>query len=411
MTERLYYSDAYTTHFSAQIIEHLSLHDRPAVILDRTYFYPTGGGQPFDTGTLNGIHVIEVLPRDEDGVIIHFLNELLAEDSVIGQINWSRRFDHMQHHTGQHILTQAFVQVADAKTVSFHLSPNSVTIDLDSVMLTQEKLDAAENLANQIVWENRPVTVQLRELDDQEGVRIRRMPKQLHTDGLRVIDVEGFDATACGGTHVARTGEIGIIKLLKTERRGNKTRVEFSCGTRALRDFREKARVSHLLTASLNCRLSETPDAINRLREDLKTTQSALKIATNQLLDYEAARLLSPRTEAITIVAAAYENRDSGEVKRLAVKLVESPNVIALLGIPGEKATFFFARSENLSEDMGKLLKDTLAKVSGRGGGQPAFAQGGGISLDYRAVQALLEATQAALGHNQNSWGLPSWED
>ncbi len=398
-TERLYYNDAYTAHFSAHVVERLTLHDCPAVILDRTYFYPMGGGQPFDTGTLNAAQVIEVLPREQDGAIIHVLNEPLLDDSMTGQIDWLRRFDHMQHHTGQHILTQAFVQVADAKTVSFHLSADSVTIDLDFLSLTQEQLEAAENLANQIIWENRPVTVHLREPANQEGVRIRRIPKQMLTEGLRVIDVEGFDMTACGGTHVARTGEIGILKILKTERRSNKLRVEFCCGARALRDFREKTRVGNTLTASLNCRLSETPDAISRLKVALSTAQSALKTTANQLLDYEAAWLLSssPRKDAITLIIAAYENREPAEVKLLAGKLVASPGVIALLGVPGEKAMFFFARSENLSEDMDKLLKDTLATVDGRGGGQPTFAQGGGIPLDKEALEAVLDAARTAV--------------
>jgi alanyl-tRNA synthetase len=399
MTERLYYDDAYTTHFSARILERLTLENRPAVILDQTYYYPTGGGQPFDTGTLNGVLVIEVLPREGDGEVIHVVSEPLSDDAVTGVVNWSRRFDHMQHHTGQHVLTQAFVQTADAKTVSFHLSPDSVTIDLESTNLSQEQLDAAEDLANRIVWENRPVNVYLRQPDDQEGVRVRKMPKQLYTDGLRIIDIEGFDVTACGGTHVAHTGEIGIIKIVRTERRGGKTRVEFRCGARALRDFREKTIVGNALTASLNCRLSETPDAINHLRDDLKTVQSALKTATGELLDYEAARLLSSanRTGSVAVIAAAYENRDPAEVKLLAGKLVESPGVTALLGIPGEKVMLFFARSENVPHDMGKLLKDMLAKLGGRGGGQPAFAQGGGVPLDREALQAALNTAQMML--------------
>ncbi len=399
MTERLYYHDAYTMHFSATVLERLTMNGRPAVVLDRTYFYPSGGGQPFDTGVLNAVQVIEVLPRSEDRAVIHVLNEPLQDDAVTGVVNWSRRFDHMQHHTGQHILTQAFVQVAHANTVSFHLSPDSVTIDLDVTILSQEQLASVEDLANQIIWDNRPVTTTWRQADDQEGVRVRRLPKQSLTGGLRIIDIEGFDVTACGGTHVARTGEIGIIKVLKTERRGNKTRVEFRCGMRALRDFRDKTSVSNLLSASLNCRLSEIPDAINRLKADLKTTQAALKGATNRLLDLEAARLLSkaPQRGHLTIITETYGNRDVGEVKQLAAKLVEQPGVVALLGVAGPQAMLCFARSQNLDNDMGMLLRETLAKFGGRGGGQPEFAQGGGIPLDKETLQSALVSAQTAL--------------
>ncbi len=399
MTERLYYNDSYATRFSAVVLERLMLNNHPAVILNRTCFYPTGGGQPFDTGALDSVPVIEVLARPEDGAVIHVLDEPLLDNSVSGQINWARRFDHMQHHTGQHILTQAFVQVANAQTVSFHLSPDSVTIDLEGADLPQEQIDAAEDLANQIIWDNRPVSVHLRQAEDHEGVRIRRLPGQLLTEGLRVIDIEGFDTTACGGTHVAHTGEIGVIKLLDTPRRGNKTRIEFCCGMRALRDFREKTHISNTLTTSLNCQLSETPQAITRLKEGLKAAQSALRALTNQLLDYEAAQLLanaSPRGR-ITLVSAAYENRESGEVKLLAGKLVESPDVIALLGIAGQKAMLFFARSQNLSDNMDALLRDVLAKIGGRGGGQPEFAQGGGVPLDKVALQAVLASAGTML--------------
>jgi len=399
MTERLYYQDAYTMRFSAQVVQRLMLNGRPAVILDRTYFYPTGGGQPFDTGTLNGVPVVEVLPHDDGSAVVHLLEAPLTDDAVTGEVDWSRRFDHMQHHTGQHLLTQAFVKVADARTIGFHLSPDSVTIDLDTQALSEVQIAAVEDLANQIIWENRSVTARLRDLDDQEGVRVRRLPRHLRTDGLRVIDIEGFDVTACGGTHVARTGEIGIIKVLKTERRGSKTRVEFRCGMRALHDFREKTGVSNLLTASLNCRLSETPDAVNRLKAEVKTMQVALKGLTSRLLDSEAAALLSEaaRKGTITVVVGSYEQRDPGEVKLLAGRLVERPGVIALLGVAGQKATLFFARSSNLNHDMGTLLRETLAKLGGRGGGQPEFAQGGGIALDQEALHAALDSVQRAL--------------
>jgi len=400
MTERLYYTDSYTTTFTAQVIERLHIADHPAVILDQTYFYPTSGGQPNDTGTLNGIPVLDVAVREEDAAILHILAAELSDNSVSGLVDWARRFDHMQHHTGQHILTQAFVQIADAKTIGFHLSMDSVTIDLDASSLSDEQIDAAEDLANQIIWENRPVTARLRDMDDQEGVRIRRLPKHLLTDGLRVIDIDGFDVTACGGTHVAHTGEIGIIKVLKLEKRGGKIRVEFRCGKRALLDLREKNRVAQRLAADLDCRVPEAPAMLTRLRDDYRAQTAALKAASNQLIDYEAAELLANtplRADGIKIITAAFDGRDAGELKLLAGRLVTQPDVIALLGTAGEKSMLFFARSENLPQDMGALLKNMLGAMGGRGGGQPHFAQGGGIMLSHNQLLQALEAVVNAL--------------
>ncbi|MBZ0285725.1 MAG: alanyl-tRNA editing protein [Anaerolineae bacterium] len=396
MTERLYYTDSYTTAFTARVTEQLQVDNRPVVILDQTYFYPTSGGQPYDMGTLNGVPVVDVTVRETDAAILHILDAELTDEEVSGGVDWARRFDHMQHHTGQHILTQAFVQTADAKTVGFHLSPDTVTIDLETSSLSDARIDAAEELANQIIWENRPVTARLREMDDQEGVRIRRLPKHLLTDGLRVIDIEGFDITACGGTHVSRTGEIGIIKVLKLEKRGGKIRVEFRCGKRALADLREKNRVVQRIAADLDCRVTEAPVMLARLRKDYRTQTAALKTAANQLIDYEAAEMLTNApsgAEGIKVITAAFEGRDAGELKLLAARLVAHPGVIALIGTAGEKAMLFFARSENLPNDMGALLKSTLTALGGRGGGQPNFAQGGGIALE---IDALREALKTA---------------
>lgn len=384
MTERLYYTDSYTTQFTAQVTERLQVDNRPAVILDQTFFYPTSGGQPHDIGTLNDVQVVDVVVREDDGAVLHILAAPIVADDVTGVVDWVRRFDHMQHHTGQHILTQAFVQLASAKTIGFHLSPDSVTIDLDVASLTDEQVDAVEDLANQVIWENRAVTARLRDVDDQEGVRIRRLPKHLLTDGLRIIDIDGFDVTACGGTHVAHTGEIGLIKVLRLEKRSGKIRVEFRCGARALADLREKNRVVQRLAADLDCRIAEAPAMLARLKDDFRAQTAALKTATNQLIDYEAAALLAQTAEqpkGLRIVTAAFDGRDGGEVKLLAARLVTHPATIALMGSAGEKAMLFFGRSEDLSHDMGALLKSTLSSLGGRGGGQPNFAQGGGITL------------------------------
>ncbi len=400
MAARLYYDDSYTCDFTAQVVERLAVDGHPALVLDGTYFYPASGGQPADSGTINGVPVLELRTREEDGAVLHVLAADIPDSTVNGQLDWSRRFDHMQHHTGQHILTQAFVQVAEAHTVGFHLSPDSVTIDLDKTNLTAEAVAQAEMVANQIVWNNLPVTARLVEEDGATGVRVRKKPGHLLTDGLRVIEIGGFDRTACGGTHVARTGEIGIIKVLKPERRGDKTRVEFRCGGRALVDYQQKNAVVNAVVAALTCKAEEIEPGVARLQEEVRSLTRSLKTATGQLLEYEAERLLPAAREddSLRVVKHTYEGRDAGELKLLANRLTESPNVVVLLGTSGEKAQLVLARSADLTQDMNALIKQVLPLLgAARGGGQPALAQGGGVRASRLQIEAALDAAEMML--------------
>jgi alanyl-tRNA synthetase len=267
-----------------------------------------------------------------------------------------------------------------------------VTIDLDGA-LTLDGLTAAEDLANRIVWEDRPVTARLVGLDETEGVRMRRLPGELATDGLRVIDIDGFDQTACGGTHVARTGEIGLIKLVRADKRGDKTRLEFRCGSRALGDYRLKNAVINGLTADLTVGIEELRAAVGRLQENLRETQRSLKAASGRLLEADAAELLATADGrgGARVVAQVLAGREAGELRQLAGLLTRQPGVIALLAAPGgERASVVFARSEDVDADMNALLKGALATLNGgKGGGQPNLAQGGALA-DSAALQAAL---------------------
>jgi alanyl-tRNA synthetase len=400
VTRRLFYDDSYTINFSARVVERFAIENHAAVVLDQTYFYPIGGGQPNDLGKINDSSVINVFTRDGDSAVVHVLAADIESDVADCHVDWARRFDYMQHHTGQHILTQAFVQVANANTLSFHLSGDSVTIDLGVASVASDRVNEAEDIANRVIYENRLVTARLVDSNDVEGVRMRKMPGHLVTDGLRVIDIENFDLTACGGTHVARTGEIGIIKIIKLEKRGDKTRIEFRCGGRALLDYREKNVVFNKLVADLTCSPAEVNQAVARVQEDFKQAQRALKSATHQLLEYEAERLLHTTEEkaGIRVVKIVFSGRDAGELRLLANRLVESPNVIALLGTAGDKAHLVLARSANLSHDMNALLKNVLPRLGeARGGGQPSLAQGGGLKADTALVQAAVDEAEQAI--------------
>lgn len=402
MTDRLYYADSYATHFEATVIENTLHEGKPALILNQTYFYPSSGGQPHDVGSIDGIRVIDVAVRDADGTILHVLEthfESTTGTSIKGIIDWERRFDHMQQHTGQHILTQAFIQAAGAKTVSFHLSTESVTIDLDINNLSQEQIDLTEKIANGVIQANKSVVATLRQMDDQEGVRIRKLPKHMLTDGLRVVEIKGFDITACGGTHVAHTGEIGLIKIVKLEKRGDKLRVEFRCGGRALADYTEKHRVLSAMATEMNCRYPEIPDNVNKIRAELKTAQSSLKELREQLVEYEAAKLLTEaqNNNGYSLITAVFEGRDAGELRLLASRLTTGNSVVALLGTADEKAQMIFARSADLPFNMGALLKDAATQLGGRGGGQPAFAQGGGVTATSAQLNEVILKIAAGL--------------
>lgn len=396
MTERLYYENPYTRDFEARVVERLNMGDHPAVVLDRTCFYPTGGGQPNDLGVIDGVAVVDVLTRLEDHAVVHVVAGEITNNTVPCQIDWPRRLDHMQHHTGQHILTRAFVEVAHANTVSFHLSSDSVTIDLEVEHIAPDVLAQVEDFANQIVFENRPVTARIVSPEEFTRIdaRMRRRPDHLDTDGLRVIEIEGLDATACGGTHIARTGEIGIIKVLKLERSAPETRVEFRCGARALHDYRQKNALTNQLAAEFTVGVWEIDQAVGRLRAELQETRSALREAQSRLLEREADELLAAATshKGIRVIKAVFDNREVADLRALAGRLAGTPSTVVMLGTAGDKAQLILARSEDLPYDMSGVLKQALAALgTDRGGGRPEFAQGGGIIAAAEKIDAALQ--------------------
>lgn len=400
MTLRAYYTDSYTHQFEARVAGRTRYQDRPALVLDHTYFYPSSGGQPHDIGLINGLRVVDVITRDEDAAVLHVLEGELPEDvdAISGHVDWGRRFDHMQHHTGQHILTQAFVQIAGVPTVGFHLSSSTVTIDLETPSLADSDIAEAEALANRIIWENHPVSATIVDLNDTANVRIRRLPPHLLTGGLRVIDIDGFDVTACGGTHVAGTGEIGLLKVIRAEKRGDKTRIEFCCGGRALQDYRARHDVTSALAASLSVGLGDIPASVARLQDAFRSAQRELKAAASALLTHEAQAILAalePDTRAVLV--HVYERRAADDLKTLANALVARPGTVALLASVDDKTNCVFARSADLNADMGALLKTTLAALGGRGGGQPTLAQGAAPTVDASAVRAALDQAAASL--------------
>ena len=334
--QRLYYQDAYTTKFTALVMGQVEVNGRQAVLLDRSYFYPTSGGQPHDMGILQGTPVVEVTVRETDGAVLHWFDGEGVEGEVTAVIDWDRRFDHMQQHTGQHILSQAFMQIAEAKTISFHLSQESATIDLDIEKLSQEQLADAELLANETIWQNRPIQVRTITLAEAERLPLRKIPPT--QDGkLRIIDIDQFDLNACGGTHVANTGEVGAIKIIKKERRRDKLRIEFCCGARALRDYHLKHQLMNDLTTLLTTGYEEIPPAVERLQEELKQMRRQLRQQEAALTAAEIERLLMGARQVgdTAVITQVFTDHTPAQLRVLSSQLTGQGGVVVFVWLGG----------------------------------------------------------------------------
>lgn len=374
-TERLYYNDSYLRRFEGMVIARSAWQGRPAVALDRSAFYPEGGGQPADQGMLNGIAVLDV-QQDDDGLVWHVLAARLDTDQVVGEIDWTRRFDHMQQHHGQHLLSAAYEQLYALRTVSFHLGADGVTIDLAGALQTAEQAAAVEDLVNQVIWEDRPVVARFVGADELATIALRKPPS---VDGpIRVVSVPDFDHSACGGTHPRSTGGVGALHIRRWERRGDILRVEFVCGGRALRDLRWKNAALGRLAAGLSIGADELELAIGRLREAEERARRGLEEARGRLIGYEAQELAA-RAQMIGGVPVAYtlaELRSLDELRALA-RQVADRGCVALVGMAGEKGHLIIARGEGLPVDAARILRAALTPLGGKGGGRPELAQGG----------------------------------
>jgi alanyl-tRNA synthetase len=399
MTERLYYDAPFQTQFSAEVVERLEWDGQPAVVLDRTAFYPTGGGQPHDVGTIDGVPVQDVVERPEDGAVVHLLAEDLTSQQIEAEVDWPRRLDLMQQHTGQHILSAAFVDHLQANTVGFHLSDDYATIDLDRAPLSDAELAAVEALANDTVFEDRPVLARF--VPDEEVPSLALRKPLAHEGPVRVVEIPGFDVSACGGTHVRATGQIGLIKITRSERRGIETRVEFLCGRRALADYQEKNALVMDLAREYTVGHWEVADMVHRLSDELKEMRRELRTTRDTLLDAQATALWheADPVGALRVVRADFPGRAPEDLKHLARRLVAHSRTVAMLAAGGEgeeKGYFAFACSEDVDLHMGTLLRRACEAVGGRGGGRPDFAQGG-VPVAARATEALEVAFQSLI--------------
>jgi len=389
MTKRLYYDSPELQEFKSVVegvLAPSAEQPRPGVILHETAFYPTSGGQTHDTGWLtldssDRMRVTDVAER-EDGRIVHYLEAPLRAATgaaVHGIIDFERRRDHMQQHSGQHVLSAAVIELYQMPTVSFHMGEDYCSIDVATPALSAEQAAAAEKRANQIVFENRPVEIRYVSRAEAEKLGLRKLPPA-ERDPLRLIEITDFDLSACGGTHVATTGQIGAIVLRKTEKVRQGVRVEFVCGARAISAVRRDYAALSESAALFSAQLWDTPNQIRKSLEDCKLLRKQRDDALAQLAEAMALASIreQPEVGGRKMIVRWFSDRDINFAKLFAQKAVRAGvPALALVASTMDPPSLVFAQSAGGTADMGALLKQILATVGGRGGGSRDFAQGG----------------------------------
>jgi alanyl-tRNA synthetase len=403
MTDRLYYHDSFLYDFDAEVREVVDS-PRPGLILDRTAFYPTSGGQIHDTGSITSdanarFRVTEVADT-EDGRVVHYIEAerdfdkaaLQPGTRVRGLIDAARRRDHMQQHSGQHVLSAAFLRLYDIATVSFHMADDYCSIDLDATILTKEQVESAERLANEIILENRDVDIRFVTREEAGNLGLRKLPPT-ERDELRIIDIRDFDLSACGGTHVAQTGQIASILLRKTEKVRQGWRVEFVAGQRAVATARRDFTALTETAALFSAHIYDVPQQARKSLDEIRTLRKQREESQEELAGAQAAALLAdtPEVNGRRVVVRTLADRDLNFAKLLAQKLTRlSSHAVALLATTSPQASLVFAQSAGQPFDMGALMKETMAKLGGRGGGSKDLAQGGIPNAD--GIEAVLKA-------------------
>jgi len=401
VTERLYYTDSFLSEFEARV----DAVSNDAVTLNRSAFYPTSGGQVFDTGWLEAdsarMRVKEVVEDEQTGDVLHIVEgrgPALRPGSVVrGLIDAERRLDHMQQHSGQHVLSAAFERLYSFATVSFHMGEESCTIDLATDAVTAKQLEAAEMLANQIIAEDRPVEIRFATPDEARAMGVRKIPPA-ERDKLRLIDVRDFDLNACGGTHVRSTGQIGGLLVRKTEKVKQGVRVEFVCGLRAVRIARRDFETLTEAAAVLSTHIWEVPQQVRKSLDEIKVAQKAQHRLLEEVAELQAQRMLQTAEErgGRKLLAQFFPDRDLNFIKMLAQKLTKSGKVVALLGCGGTQPSLVFAQTAGLVNDMGALMKQTVQQLGTRGGGNRDMAQGG--VLDAASAEKALGQAASVIG-------------
>ena len=400
MQTRFYYENSMTKQFTSTI-EKIAQDEQnnTYIVLHNTAFYPTGGGQPHDTGTINGIEIINV--EEIDGEIRHYVAEGENVEGLSGKVegvlNWARRFDHMQQHAGQHILTAAFVELFDLPTVSFHLGSDTVTIDLQTSAVTDDQLAAAEKRANEIILENREILTKWVTMEEANSYPLR---KALKVEGdIRLVIIPDYDYNGCGGTHPTSTGQVQAIKILATEKMKQNIRVHFVCGKRVLQTLHLQNNVLMNVAKQLSAPKEDAAIALQKVLATAKATEKALTDAQDELLTYEANALLEDAVQnnSDTIIQL-FPERSMQQLQKLAKLLTAQENTkIALIGEFEDKYQIVAARGNAQATSMKTVLQIVLPLINGKGGGSDQLAQGGGSKII--SSEAIIHALTDALSN------------
>jgi alanyl-tRNA synthetase len=401
MTTKLYWEDSHLTRFTARVTDSWLQDGHRVVVLDQSAFYPTGGGQPCDTGSINSARVIDVEMADDER-ILHRLDAdvpLAVGDEVSCEIDWNRRREMMQQHTGQHILSQAFFRLFGAETKGFRITDRSTEIDLTLEAQPDEierAIARAEELANQVVFDNREIRIH--NVTPEEAAALPLRKESFIADCIRVIEIADYDWSPCGGTHAKCAGEVGLIAVRGWERAKKMTRVHFVCGSRLLDDYRVTSRTADAIARKFSVGRDEAEAAVARSLDESKRLTRRVRELAGLTAKAEAQQLVESVgvSNGLRVVVRVFDDRDFEELKLLAHRLVDGDGVVALLAVKeSEMARLVFARSADVSADMNALMKAACERLSGRGGGKPDFAQGGGTKLSE--LDSALEAARVTL--------------
>ncbi|MGQ7887926.1 alanyl-tRNA editing protein [Paenibacillus sp. WC2504] len=389
MSKKLYYDSAYIREWQTTISRVMEREDGYYVLLDETAFYPHGGGQPCDEGHINGVPVLDVISEEEN--VLHKVASLPGEGIVSCEVNWQRRFDHMQQHSGQHLLSAVCRDLYQAMTVSFHLGTDYATIDVEQPELSPDQLAAIEREVNEQIYKNRTVTSYFVTEEELAKLPLVKQPKV--TENIRIVEIQGVEYNACGGTHVSSTGEIGMIKLLKAEKQKGNTRIYFKCGYRALQEFNDSLKILGALSIKFNTGKDEIIDRLEKWEFETKQLQAELAQLKEENDTYVAGELLSQREG--NLIVRVFENKSLKDLQNLAGKLAVQSDCPVLLATLAENKVVLANNSASLS--CGVFFKANLAAYQGKGGGSDKIAQAGFPSWDDAA--AFLEHAKKQAAH------------
>ncbi len=376
MTKRLYREDPYRTEFESQIIERLEIDGKTGLILEETLFYPTSGGQLHDTGLINDVKVIDVIEKDRK--IIHIVEKnIIGESGITGKVDWNRRFDHMQQHTGQHILSQSLIRLFNTATVSSYLGNDFSTIDIEKESFSEVEANTAEIEANNWVFKNVLVNILYPDETEALNMPLRKTPPP--GKRTRIVNIEGYDHSPCGGTHCSRTGEVGIIKILKWGRMRGNIRLDFYCGQRALADYRNKNCLINTIKSDFSVNEDGIIEKLTKLEEENKDLRKFNSELNLKLIDSKAVELYSEADSVnnVKIIHSVFEDLEIKNLQNIAKKIAENGDSVVILGSSGDKPSFVFLHSGNIDLNLQKILNNQREQFDIKGGGSSSMVQGG----------------------------------